>query len=70
MGVPSASSGKVGHKPLARYNLYDFYNNDGIWSAHLTGRGFSSIDGAIHTIETMGIDLTYAGERATEIIPT
>jgi len=68
IGVPSASSGKVGHKPLARYNLYDFYHDKGVWSAHLTGRGFSSLDGAVHTIETSDVDLGFHGKRESEMI--
>ena len=68
MGVPSASSGMAGHKPLARYNLYDFYLDNGAWSAQLTGRGFSDLEGSIHTIESRKMDLSFGERRESEII--
>ena len=68
IGVPSASAGRGGHRPLARYNLYDFYLNDGAWSVSMTGRGFGQVDGAVHTIEMREFDLAFRNPRESEII--
>lgn len=63
IGVPSASAAKPGHKPLARYNIYDFYCENGQWSAHMTGRGLAQPDGDVHTIETTEVDLAFQPGR-------
>ncbi len=68
IGVPSASSGQVGHKPLARYNLFDFYRQGDQWTAHMTGRGLSSLEGPVQTIETHEIELAFHKERESEMI--
>ena len=68
IGVPSASSGQVGHKPLARYNLFDFTRQDGYWTAHMTGRGLSRLDGPVRTLETHEIELGFHKMSESEMI--
>ncbi len=53
VGVPSASCGKTGKEPLARYNLLEIEKIDGNWNCLLTGRGYkTSLNDGIMDIET------------------
>lgn len=51
VGVPSASAGRTGHKPLARYNLFEISGKPGQWICEMTGRGLNRPGGRIETVE-------------------
>lgn len=51
VGVPSASAARQGHKPLARYNLFEISGAAPQWRCKMTGRGLLEPDGAITEIE-------------------
>lgn len=54
IGVPSASCGKVGKEPLARYNLLEINRSNGTWECIMTGRGYGqSLDDGITDLETV-----------------
>lgn len=51
VGVPSASAARKGHKPMARYNLFEISGTAPHWRCAMTGRGLLEPDGAITEIE-------------------
>lgn len=51
VGVPSASASRSGHRPLARYNLFQIERTSETWSCEMTGRGFRRPDGPLIEIE-------------------
>ncbi|PPE81004.1 metallophosphatase [Kaistia algarum] len=41
IGVPSASNTPGGHKPAARYNIFEIGGEPGAWHCHMTERGYA-----------------------------
>lgn len=54
--VPSATASVVGHKPLARYNIFEIGGNPAGWECVMTGRGLPKPGAPVAEIEK--IDLT------------
>ncbi len=55
IGVPSASCGKPGKEPLARYNMFDISQKGDAWKCTMTGRGLEVVDGKIEELEQVCI---------------
>src|SRR5690606_27107880 len=54
--VPSASASVLGHKALARYNIFEIGGNPTSWTCIMTGRGL--VGPATPVTEIERIDLT------------
>lgn len=55
--VPSATASVAGHKPLARYNIFEIGGNPAAWTCMMTGRGLTEPGGAVTEIEKVDLAL-------------